>query len=87
MKRTDRSLLEDPVPKLKFQNSESVVDFIDAAQNGQYAAAALTTQFPSMVARIRCRLVIRVLRSLPGPLVTVCWMLHLNVLQRNTLRW
>jgi hypothetical protein len=44
--RIDRTLLEDPVVKLKFQNS--VVDFIDAAQNGQYAA--LTTQFPSMVA-------------------------------------
>ena len=42
----DRSLLEDPVVKLKFQSS--VVDFIDAAQKGQYAA--LTTQFPSMVA-------------------------------------
>jgi hypothetical protein len=31
---------------MKFQNS--VADFIDAAQKGQYAA--LTTQFPSMVA-------------------------------------
>ena len=44
--RIDRTLLEDPVLKLKFQNS--VADFIDAAQKGQYAA--LTTQFPSMVA-------------------------------------
>ncbi len=44
--RICRTLLEDPVVKLKFQNS--VVDFIDAAQKGQYAA--LTTQFPSMVA-------------------------------------
>jgi hypothetical protein len=44
--RIDRILLEDQVLKLKFQNS--VADFIDAAQKGQYAA--LTTQFPSMVA-------------------------------------
>ncbi len=34
-KRIDRTLLEDPVLKLKFQNS--VADFIDAAQKGQYA--------------------------------------------------
>ncbi len=44
--RIDRTLLEDPVMKLKFQSS--VVDLIDAAQKGQYAA--LTTQLPSMVA-------------------------------------
>ncbi len=44
--RIGRTLLNDPVVKLKFQSS--VVDFIDAAQTGQYAA--LTTQFPSMVA-------------------------------------
>ena len=46
--RIDRTLLEDPVVKLKFQIS--VVDFIrvDAAQKGQYAA--ITTQFPSMIA-------------------------------------
>ena len=42
--RIDRTLLNDPVVKLKFQSS--VVDFIDAAQTGQYAA--LTTQLPSM---------------------------------------
>ncbi len=41
-----RTLLEDPVLKLKFQNS--VADLLDAAQKGHYAA--LTTQFPSMVA-------------------------------------
>ena len=41
--RIDRTLLNDPVVKLKFQSS--VVDIIDAAQTGQYAA--LTTQFPS----------------------------------------
>ena len=76
--RTDRTLLEDPVVKLKFQNS--VVDFIDAAQKGQYAA--LTTQLPSMVAHTLL-LVIRVLSSLP----LVCWMLHLSVLQRSALRW
>ena len=44
--RIDRTLLDDPVVKLKFQTS--VVNYIDAAQKGQYAA--LTTQFPSMVA-------------------------------------
>ncbi len=44
--RIDRTLLEDPVVELKFQNS--VVDFIDAAHKGQYAA--LTTQSPRLVA-------------------------------------
>jgi hypothetical protein len=43
--RIDRTLLEDPAPKLKFQNS--VADFIDAAQKGPGQYAALTTQFPS----------------------------------------
>ena len=37
---------DPPVVKLKFQGS--VVDFIDAAKKGQYAA--LTAQSPSMVA-------------------------------------
>ncbi len=46
--RIDRTLPEDPVVKLKFQTS--VVDFIDAAQKGQYAALTTQSRFPSMVA-------------------------------------
>ncbi len=77
--RIDRTLLDDPVLKLKIQNS--VVDLIDASQKRQYAA--LTKHSSQVWYPIRCRLVIRVLNSLP----LVCWMLHLNVLQRSTLRW
>ena len=76
--RIDRTLLEDPVVKLKFQSS--VVNFIDAAQKGHYAAR--TTQFPSGCAYAAARSS-GVLSSLP----LVCSMLHLNVLQRSTLRW
>ncbi len=76
--RIDRTLLEDPVVKLKFQSS--VVDFIDAAQKGQYAAR--TTQFPSMVAHT-------LPPGHPGTEFAPArvLVLHLNVLQRSTLRW
>ncbi len=58
-----------------------MVDFIDAAQKGQYAA--LTTQFPSMVAHT-------LPPDHPGTEFAPGWchgvghLLHLNVLQRST---
>ncbi len=80
--RIDRTLLEDPVVKLKSQTS--VVDFIDRCGSERPVCCAYHTLPKTQVwLRIRCRLVIRALISLQ----LVCWMLHLHVLQRGTLRW
>ena len=76
--RVDRTLLNDPVVKLKFQNS-----VVDLSMRLRQASMLRLPHSSQVWLPRRCRLVIRVLSSLP----LVCWMLHLNVLQRSTLRW
>ena len=76
--RIDRTLLEDPVVKLKFQ-----ISVVDLSMRLRKASMLRLPHSSQVWLRIRCRLVIRVLSSLP----LVCWMLHLSVPQRSTLRW
>ena len=58
--RIDRTLLEDPVVKLKFQ-----ISVVDLSMRLRKASMLRLPNSSQVWLRIRCRLVIRVLSSLP----------------------